>query len=1067
MKFFFDLWVCIHPALKKLIMELKIAFLIVVINVSNVLAIPTDPLENNLLAIASGTELQQVTLRGTVTDASTGEALPGVNVVVTGTTQGTTTDVAGKYSIEVPMGSKSLTFSFIGMEPQEISIGTLTQINVTMTESAIGLEEVVVVGYGTQKKILNTGATLHLKGQDLADRLKTDPINSIQGLTPGVTITQDGGQPGAPSKIYIRGMGTIGGTTPLFIVDGVQTASIGYLNSSDIESIDVLKDAASAAIYGSRAANGVILITTKQGKAGKAQVTFDAYYGWQSLAKKPQLLNAQEYAMLMNEKFENSQAAPFFVGDKMDQINAMGEGTDWIDELFVKNVPTQNYSLGLTGGTEQSVYSTGLSYTQQGGILGGTSQNSMGRITLRINSEHKLYGDILKVGENATVTTLNNSGAKMEGRGNYVFQALSMPPILPMYNSDGTYYSNSAGLLYDFGGGQLANPYALMQLDNQRKDQTVKLLGNLYVELQPIKDLKLRSSIGIDYNNTEYRQFIPRYPDLGPYNNLSTRPYNQVNQSMNKGFMWVWSNTASYALQIEGHKFDVVIGSEAQKYDAVYLSASNKNLIFEDYEHAYINNALGKSNEGLMSMSSYPSQNMLLSYFGRINYNFEEKYLVNLTLRSDGSSNFDKEYRRGYFPSVSAGWVMTNESFMESSQAWLTSLKIRGSWGQNGNQNIPPFNFLAPVASNYSYSLGTEENGFLASGAALTRMSNPQLQWERSEQTDLGFDASFFDDKFAVNFDYYYKSTNGWLLAPPISSIVGLGAPFINGGNVINEGVELALTYNGKAGDFGYSINVNGAYNDNRVTEVPNDIIHGWGGSLWDNSQEYYRTQTGFPLGYYWMLKTDGIFQNEADVKNYTKDEEMIQPNALPGDLRYVDQNKDGIINDEDRVNCGDPFPDFVYGINLNLGYKGFGLMINANGVADVQIVQGFYNYARYFPNYTTEALQRWHGEGTSNRYPRLDKANTNWTNNSDIYVYQADYLRLNNITLSYDFARKIKIQPFNQVRLYIAVLNAYTFTNYTGMDPEVGFGQDYAIGQDVGFVPNPRTIMIGVNIKL
>jgi len=1009
---------------------------------------------------------QQKSVSGKVTDSS-GASLPGVSVVVKGTTTGVITDMDGKYTIAKVPENAFLQFSFVGMKSQEIAVGGKTLIDMTLVEETVGIEEVVAIGYGVQKKKLNTGATLNIKGADLANRSKNDPLNTLQGLTPGVTITGGGGQPGAPSKIFIRGMGTIGTNTPLYIVDGVQTSSIGYLNSSDIESIDVLKDAASSAIYGSRASNGVVLITTKQGKQGKAQVTFDTFYGWQSLSKKPDLLNAQEYAMLMNEKFSNSGSSPFFVGDKMDQINAMGEGTNWIDEMFVNNVPTQNYSLGIQGGTEQSIYSTGLSYSQQGGILGGASQNKFERINFRINSEHKLYGNILKIGENLTVTLINNTGGQMGGRNNYVSQALSTPPILPMYTPDGSYFSNSGGLLYDFGGGQLANPYALMVLDNQQKTQSFKTVGNFYAELQPIKDLKIRTSLGIDYNNSEFRQFIPKYPDLGPYNNTSTRPYNQVNQNTNKGLMWIWTNTASYSFMIKDHKLDVVIGSEAQKYEASYLGASNKNLIFDDFQHAYIDNALGKSNEGTMTVIGYPTQNRLLSYFSRINYNFKEKYLVNFTLRSDGSSNFSQNYRRGYFPSVSAGWVMTNESFMESSQTWLNSLKIRGSWGQNGNQNIPPFNYLSPVASTYAYSIGSEENGSLASGAALTRLSNPGLQWERSVQTDIGFDASLFKDKLSVNFDIYNKSTNGWLLAPPISSIVGLGAPYINGGNVINKGIELALTYKGKLGNLGYNINVNGAYNNNKVTEVPNNVIHGAGGSLWDNSQEYYRTQTGFPMGYFWMLKTDGLFQNITDVQNYAKDGKMIQPNAKPGDLRYVDQNNDGMINDKDRVNCGDPFPDFVYGINLNFDYKGFDLMINANGVADVQIVQAYYNYARYFPNYTTEALQRWHGEGTSNRYPRLDKANTNWTNNSDIYVYQADFLKISNITLGYDFSRILKKKPLNQVRLYVAVQNPFTFTKYTGMDPEVGFGQEYMTGQDVGFVPNPRTIMIGANIKL
>lgn len=1008
-----------------------------------------------------------VIVSGTITDLN-GEPLPGVTVSVAGSTTGTVSDLDGKYSISVPEGT-TLRFSFIGFETLEIQVGDQSIINVILNDDMSSLDEVVVVGYGTLQKKLLTGATSQVSGTDLADRLLTSPLNALQGMAPGVTITQNGGQPGAQSKIYIRGMGTIGSGSPLYIVDGVQTESIEYLNSTEIKSIDILKDAASAAIYGSRASNGVVLITTKQGTAGNNQITFDAYYGWQSLAKKPDLLNAQEYAMLMNEKFENSGDSPFFQGDRMDEVNSMGEGTDWIGLLFEKSVPTQNYSLGFSGGTDQSVYSTGLTFTEQGGIFGGTSQNNLKRFTFRINSEHSFYNDILKIGENLTVTHVDLQGAHQDGRGgNYVNQALSMPPILGHRDSNGNYVDNTTGLLADFGGNSFSNPFAMYDLHNQQKDKTVKVLGNFYAELEPIKRLKIRSSIGTVYETSNFRSYLPILPQLGPFANPSVRPFDEVRQSNNNSMRWVLTNTASYVINLNNHVFDMLIGTEAQQTDGLFLSAANKNLIFQEYKYAYINNALGKSNEGLMSMQGYPTEHRLLSYFGRVNYNYNEKYLFSGTLRSDGSSNFAEENRRGYFPSFSAGWVLSDENFMESSKSWLNSLKIRASWGQNGNQNIPPFRYLATVNSNFSYSLGTQEDGFLAPGAALNQMSNPNLQWEKSEQTNIGFDAYFFGGKVSANLDYYHKATKGWLLSPPTQSVYGLAPPWINAGNVTNEGVELALGYFENIGNFEFSLNVNGAYNKNLVTEVPNDIIHGPGGSLWDNSQEYYRTQTGFPLGYYWMLETDGIFQNTSEIENYSKDGNMIQPSARPGDLRYVDQNNDGVINDNDRINVGNPFPDLVYGINLNLNYKrAFSLMINANGVAGGQVVQSYYNYARYFPSYTSEALGRWHGEGTSNHYPRLDKANTNWTNNSDIYVYNADFLRLNNITLSWDLAKTFTTRPLTQLRVYAAVLNAYTFTKYNGMDPEIGSGTGYQIGQDNGFVPNPRTLMVGVNIKL
>lgn len=1014
-----------------------------------------------LLGVSQSATAQTQIISGIVTEK--GQGLPGVGVTIKSLSSGTVTDNQGNYKLKAGP-SDILIFNYVGFIRQEIKVGQQTQINVELKPNTEDLDEIVVIGYGTQKKKLNTGATLQVKGDDLAARLKTNPLNALQGQSPGVTITTNGGQPGAATKVFIRGMGTIGSTTPLFIVDGVQTESIDYLNSFDIESIDVLKDAASAAIYGSRASNGVILITTKQGKAGINQITFDANYGLQTLAKKPKVLNASEYAMIMNEKFENSGDQPFFVGSRMDQIKAMGQGTDWISTIFKDNVPIQNYSLGFSGGNDKSVYSTGLSYTEQGGVLGGSAQNNLKRVAFKVNSEHKFYDNYLKVGENLTITHVDQKG--VSGGNGYVRSALTMPPILANRDANGDFVDNTTGLLADFGAGGLANPFALMSLDNQQQTARFKVLGNFFAELQPIQNLKIRSSIGTVYEDQSGRSYAPKYPALGQFNNPSTRPYNAVSQSNSKSLELVWTNTISYAFNLDDHQFDLVVGSEAQKTDGEYLSAGNKNLIFDDFEHAYVNNALGKNNEGLMSMQGYPSQHRLLSYFGRVNYNFKEKYLFNATLRSDASSNFSKQNRRGYFPSFSAGWVITNELFMESMKSWLTSLKIRGSWGQNGNQNIPPFRYLATVASSYPYPLGTQEDGFLASGAAIERMANPDLKWERSVQTDIGFDAVFYGGKFGANFDYYHKSTNGWLVSPPISSVIGLSPPWINGGNVVNKGIELALTYRENLGEFGFNINLNGAYNKNFVTDVPNGIIHGAGGALWDNSQEYYRTETGFPLGYYWMLKTNGLFQNTNEVQNYNKGGVLIQPSAVPGDLRYVDQNNDGVINDLDRVNVGDPFPDFVYGINLNFNYKKFDLMINANGVTDVQVVQAYSNYARYFPNYTTEVLGRWHGEGTSNRFPRIDKANTNWTNNSDIYVYQADFLRVNNITLGYDVSNLFKFKFFKQFKVYASVLNAYTFTKYNGMDPEVANGPEYQMGQDSGFVPNPRTVMFGTNIK-
>lgn len=1014
----------------------------------------------SLLVFSESLFAQQRQISGKVT-AADGLAIPGAVVKVKGKTGGTGTDNDGAYTINAQTGD-ILQVSSIGFVAKEVTVGQGNTINISLAEDNQGLNEVVVVGYGVQQKKLVTGATVQVKGETLQKQSTTNALQGLQGQTPGVQITSTSGQPGENIKVTIRGLGTIGNASPLYVVDGVLTGDITYLNSSDIESIDVLKDAASAAIYGSQAANGVVLVTTRQGKRGQTgQITFDAYAGVQNVAKKLELLDASQYAAMMSEAAVNGGKQPLFTND---EIKAFGKGTNWMDEMFVDNALTQNYALGASGASEASVYSLGLSYTGQEGIVGGKGLSNYQRYSFKINSEHNFYKDIIKIGQHLTYTDIKNNGISVGNQYNNTLRgAFSASPFLKMYDEDGNFFDNSKSTW----NNAEANPYASMVYNSQNKNNTQRILGDIYMVIEPIKNLKFRTSLGMDYSAGESRSYTPIY-------SLSVYTYNLVNkasQSMNKGKSLIWDNLLSYKFTLNNdHTFEAMVGSSAYRADGSSIFGTNTNLIADSFDYAWLSNATGKNIAGITIGGRPNDPDRRLSYFGRLNYNYKEKYLLNATFRADGSSRFGPANRWGYFPSVSAGWVVTNENFMQGQKDWLDFLKVRASWGQVGSQNIDAFQYLAPIKlNNTNYIFGPDE-GVLTPGGYQERISNPAVKWETSEQTNIGFDANFLQGKFGLNFDWYNKTTKDWLIAVPILATAGANPPFINGGNVKNTGIELALTYRNKVGEFNYSVGVNGAYNKNKVENIPtsDEIIHGGENELFNNALEFYRAQTGFPIGYFWGLKTAGIFQNEAEVQNYrSAGGKVIQPTAAPGDVKYVDINGDGMIDNLDRGMIGNPNPNYTFGITLSGDYKGFDFSIVASGVAGNDIVQSYRNPSSQFGNYTTRILDRWHGEGSSNTIPRLTEDNRNWSNFSDLYIQKGDFLRISNITVGYDLGKVFKKSYLKQVRLYAAALNVYTFTKYDGMDPEIGYGtQGFASGIDLGYYPRPRTFMIGANLK-
>jgi len=1023
----------------------------------------------SLFMIQSGfAQAQSRSVSGNVISTVDGMGIPGASVAVQGTKIGTTTDFDGNYKIEAKSGDV-LVFTFIGFKSQKITVGSQQSINVKLEEETSELKEVVVIGYGSQKRTLVTNAVTQVSGENLTKTNTTNALQALQGQAAGLQVTSTSGQPGEGLNVVIRGAGSTSGTSPLYVVDGILTGDISYLNNSDIESISVLKDAASAAIYGSQASNGVILVTTKKGKRGAGgQMTFDQYYGVQSVARKVDLLNATEYGVMLNEAAVNSGKNPYFTND---QIAALGSGTNWMDHMLTDNAATKNFSFGASGGSDTSVYSTSLSYLGQEGVVGGKDLSNYERYNFRFNSEHKLYKDVVTLGENLSFAYIDKNGIGVGNQyNNSLRSAFQATPLLPMFDADGNYYDTTSDNEPWLAGA--ANPYAMMVYNNQNESNNQKLLGNVYLQIEPIKNLTFRTTLGLDYYAGEGHSYSPVY-QLSIYANSA---FDKVNQNMNKGKTITWDNLLSYKFDAaENHHFETMLGTSSINYDGTSISATNADVIFDDLEHAWLNNTTNKDG-AKMSMTGLKQETKRMSYFGRLNYNFKETYLLNATFRMDGSSIFSKENQWGYFPSVSAGWIASNEEFLKDSNV-INFLKLRASWGQVGNQNARAFQYLSTIKSNNTNYIFGDTEGVLTPGAYPDRLSNLDLKWETSEQIDFGFDARFLNNALSVTFDYYNKKSKDWLILAPILATAGADAPFINGGDVVNEGVELSLSYQNKIGDFSYNISANGAYNKNTVGKIPNadGIIHGLSNELYDNAGEFYRAQNGFPLGYFWGYKTGGVFQNQDQINNYKSASGVVlQPNAAPGDIIYQNVNGDDKIDASDKTEIGKPNPDFTFGFSLSANYKAFDFSLMANGVAGNQIVQSYRNQAGAYGNYTSAILDRWHGEGSSNTVPRVTEDNRNFTQFSDLYIQDGDFLRISTVTLGFDLAKMKQSKPFfaSQFRVYFSVLNLYTFTKYDGMDPEIGFGssnddQKFSSGVDVGYYPRPRTFMMGLNVKL
>ena len=1071
---------------------------------------------SNAYAAGDMQNVQQATKKVTGTVSDSQGPVIGASVVEKGTSNGVVTDFDGNFMLNVKPGA-TIVISYIGYTTKEIVVGNQSNLKVTLEEDNAALDEVVVIGYGVQKKKLVTGATVQVKGEDIAKMNTTSALEAMQSSTPGVQITQSSSQPGKGYKVYIRGIGTTGNSAPLYVIDGVAGGSIDDINPADIETIDVLKDAASAAIYGARAANGVILVTTKQGKAGKIEISYNGAIGWSNAYKRPQLLDAQQYMTIMDEYTFNTSGtkmdwAGYVPADILTKANSGWQGTDWWHAFENKNAVQHNHSVTLTGGSDVSKFAMSYTYTGNEGIMGADQASYYKRHTIRLNSDHVLLKvkdlDVITIGENLSFSYNKNHDLAEDGMyWSYIHSLLQTTTLMPQYaeNGDNYYYQGFDGkVVYGKGWNSslFSNPWENLEkggFNSKAESRSINTNATAFAIIQPIKGLRLRSQFNYTWGSGSYRNYNePRSSGYG----TATSPTYSVNQSAWLNTNWSIENTITYDFPMLGnHKISAMVGQSYQSTAWSFnIGGSNKVNYGEQlatlkgWDSAWLSN-IKLANATDATLTGRPNdEEYLASWFGRLTWDWNETYMATFTLRRDGSSIFTDGKRWGTFPSVSVGWVVTNEKFMESTKSWMDFFKIRASWGQNGNKDISKYQYLATIAlsgdandNGYKFGSATEVStgGIPHSGAYANIVPNPDLTWETSEQLDFGFDARFLNSRLGLTFDWYKKTTKDWLIAGQTVAVEGTNPAAINGGDVRNTGVEIALTWNDRIGkDFRYNVGVNFTTNKNKVTRIANDnhYINGPGGVLSQGTEYCYRAEEGKPIGYFYGMSYSGIWQNQAQIDQARKDGKAVLDNAQPGDCIWDDWNGDGLItfaeakdaegnNICDRHEIGNPNPDVMLGINLGLNWKGLDFSVNGAGAFGHQIMRSYRSFSDApYQNYDTSIFNRWYGEGTSNDQPRISATghqNTNWV--STRYMEDADYFKIKTITLGYDFKHLWKACPFQQLRLYVQAQNLHTFTKYTGLDPEVGNnagGEGWASGIDLGLYPPSRTYLVGASIK-
>ena len=1015
---------------------------------------------------------QNTGIGGLVTSADDGQPLIGVTVIVKGTTNGTTTDVDGRYFIKSTTDNPVLVFSMVGMKKTEVAVKNKTTVNLVMESDAKMLEQVVVTGYTSQKKADLTGAISVVNVGEMMKQGENNPIKALQGRIPGVNVTTNGNPSGA-STVRIRGIGTLNNNDPLYIIDGVPTkGGMHELNSADIESIQVLRDASAASIYGSRAGNGVIIITTKKGKEGKIRVNFDSYvttarYGkvidmlntkqfgeaqWQAMINSGVDPNTNQIGYMYDYSYDNNGNAvlngirvPKFI-DARDGTNTMlSSNTDWFSEITRPGL-AQSYNLSVSSGTDKanSFFSLGY-YDNQGTI----KESYFNRISARMNSSYKLLGDMVTIGENFTI----NHTAELQAPGGVLDLSILALPIMPVKTIDGEWGSVTSGMR------DRDNPARILDANKDNPYSYWRTFGNTYIDIQPVKNLHIKSSFGVDYSN--YYQRVLTYSFGGRLGSDLTSSKMIQSHSLK----WNWTNTATYDFKIDRHQFSLLAGTEAMKQSDMNFSAERRTYELEDPNYMWPSAGVGE-----MYTTGSATGYSLLSLFGKVDYAFDDKYLASVTVRRDGSSRFGKQNRFATFPAFSAGWRINQESFMENTKDVVSDLKLRVGWGQTGNQEIDNFANRTLIIANYigetgagintgtAYDIYGEDSGMLPSGYQSIQQANDAIKWETTTQTNVGLDFGFFDQSLYGSLEWYFKQTDNILVRPPYLGAIGEGGDhWVNGASMQNQGIEFTLGYRGKT-SFGLEYDLTGNISGyrNKITKLPESVVNNYGGNgTTDNI-------LGKPINSYYGYVADGLFQTQEEVDNYA-----AQTGKGIGRIRYKDINEDQVIDEKDRTWLGNPHPDVEYGLNIVLEYQGFDLTAFFQGIAGNEINNTVKRFTDFWAvdelgsNKGTRVLDAWSPTNTTSDIPALSFSDLNNEKRfSSYYIESGSYLKLRNLQLGYtlpaSITRKIKL---DKTRFYVSGQNLMTLKskNFTGLDPEnpnLGYpvSTTFTVGLNVGF---------------
>ena len=992
---------------------------------------------------------QRQAVEGTVISSEDGFPLIGVSVLLKGTTLGTITDIDGYYQLQTESPNDTILFTYTGFKDQEIVVGNQTKIDVTMGQDSELLDEVVVIGYGVQKKKVATGSISKIGSENLDGYQVQNIQSALEGQVSGLIVSESSGQPGASKSILIRGISTNGDNSPLFVVDGLQVDNIDNLNPSDIESVDVLKDAASAAIYGARGGNGVVIITTKRGTKGKGELTYEGFLSTSQPWKLPTLLGANDYINLTREKFAN--------GGQTEALNALGfpqlgdqvVNTDWMDAIF-NNGPLRSHKLSASG---ENIFLS-LEYWDQEGVIGQEKSNYR-RLSGRLNAQKEL-NNFLTIGENLFINRVDNQNLGVNSAfGTVISDAFALDPITQVNDPEGQYgFAQSRWVQKEF-----INPLSRIFIANN-DGHSDQVIGNVFLEVKPWEKFRIRGDVGIDYLWFQFISFTPTFE----FHPAATNLTNDVSQGF--GFFQTLQGEVygNYTDSFGAHNIDIVAGTSYRQSDSEFANGNSQNVPLEvQFDPNFQILDAGQDTTDLTS-GSIGVPYKLRSFYGRALYNYDSKYLFTASLRSDQSSNFGANNRIAYFPSFSAGWVVSEEDFFNLGP--VNFLKVRGSWGLNGNDRIRPLAFASRVINAFAAPFG----GSLSQGSAPATIPNPDIKWEASNQIDFGVEVRMFDDALTAEFDVYQKVTQDLLQQEIIPGVFGAtDNPISNLGEIRNRGFEASINYKFNVGDVRFNAGLNYTTFSNEVIEVAGEagFFNGWSWPV--RNQAITRFSEGFPVGHFVGLETAGIFQTQADVFSHIgTNGDLLQPNAQPGDLIFVDTNGDNVINTDDITSIGSPWPDHIIGFTLNASVGGF----DFNAVLGTQIGHDiFRTYERSdvaFTNYQDFWLDRWTPENPDASLPRLSSLDAN--NNqrpSDFYVEDGSFLRLRNVQIGYnlphDLLNKISVQG---LRLYVSGNNLFTLTEYRGFDPEIG--TDTGIldtGIDKGFYPSNRTLGAGLRV--